>query len=112
MDTLREVTTITIQTNEMGDTIKVTTVTDRTKVRTRDSGLLRMEYEKILVDTVYIDKEENKSVAVVSSNTEIDEQGNITKRVNKVAQTLKWVFAIIIALMGLIIIERQTKRKT
>ena len=38
-DTLREITTITIDRNDKGDTLKVVQVTDRERVRSRINGL-------------------------------------------------------------------------
>ena len=56
-DTLREVTTITIRENEQGDTLRVSTVTDRERLTTRD--LARATEVKIVerIDTVYIQKD-------------------------------------------------------
>lgn len=57
-------------------------------------------------DTVSIESQTDKTEAVVGPNTEIDEQGNITKKVNRVAQTLKWGFLLIVAIIALIILIR------
>lgn len=106
MDTVKEVTTIIVRENEVGDTLRMTTVTDRTRASTKDR--YHDVKEKVLVrtDTVYIEKEIDKQVAVAGPNVEIDEQGNVTRRVNRVAQTLKWVFFAVISIAILIIVFR------
>ena len=58
-DTLREVTTITVQTNDRGDTLKVTQVTDRTKIR--DANRFRVQDSRLTVktDTVYVERRDS-----------------------------------------------------
>lgn len=58
-DTLKEVTTVTVQLNETGDTVKVSTVTDRT--RASDRSQLRDKSEKVIVktDTVYVERRDS-----------------------------------------------------
>ena len=60
----------------------------------------------VRTDTVYIERKADKTVAVAGPNTEIDEQGNVTKRVNRFAQSLKWLFLTLLAIIALIIIIR------
>lgn len=98
-DTIREVTTITICENEQGDTLRATTITDRTRASSRDH--YHDVKEKVLVktDTVYIQKEFDKQFVAAGPNVEIDKDGNVTKHVNRTAQTLKWVFFVLIALL-------------
>ena len=69
---------------------------------------VRSKKEDVYVrtDTVYIEREADKTVAVAGPGTEIDEQGNITKRVNRLAQSLKWLCFTLIAVIILIIIIR------
>ena len=80
-DTLREVlgrakrqsraTTITIRENEQGDTLRVSTVTDRERLTTRD--LARATEVKVIerIDTVYIQKDsvsvEDKKIGLSAS---------------------------------------------
>lgn len=110
-DTVREVTTITVQLNDTGDTLKISTVTDRTTVRDHDRTQYRTESVEVRVDTVYEEKEVDKTVAVAGPNTEIDEQGNVTKKVNRVAQTLKWLFLTLVAVIAIIILIRIKLRR-
>ena len=44
-------------------------------------------------------------------NVEIDKDGNVTKRVNRVAQTLKWLFLTLVAVIALIILIRIKLRR-
>lgn len=53
-DTMKEVTAITVCENERGDTIRMTTVTDRT--RNRDAIAMQRTKVEARVDTVYIEK--------------------------------------------------------
>ncbi len=110
-DTLREVTTITVQLNDTGDTLKISTVTDRERIRSMSDVRSKKEDVYVRTDTVYIEKEADKTVAVVGPNTEIDEQGNVTKRVNRVAQTLKWLFLTMVAVIAIIILIRIKLRR-
>ena len=110
-DTLREVTTIAVQLNDTGDTLKISTVTDRERIRSMSDVRSKKEDVYVRTDTVYIEKEADKTVAVVGPNTEIDEQGNMTKKVNRVAQTLKWLFLTLVAVIAIIILIRIKLRR-
>lgn len=103
-DTVREVTTITIRENEQGDTIKVVQVTDRERIRNRDRSALQEKKVEVRVDTVYIEKEVEKTVAAAGPGVEIDKEGNVTKTVNRLAQTLRWIFLVIVAVVALIVV--------
>lgn len=97
--------TITIRENEQGDTIRMTTVTDRTRIRDRERA---KDVEVKVVekhDTVFVQKTDS----VLVSNTNLT---NGMNRASPVVQTLKWVFWIIIALAGLIITITITKTIT
>jgi hypothetical protein len=110
-DTLREVTTITVQLNDTGDTLKISTVTDRERIRSMSDVRSKKEDVYVRTDTVYIEKEAEKTVAVVGPNVEIDKDGNVTKRVNRVAQTLKWLFLTLVAVIAIIILIRIKLRR-
>ena len=105
-DTVREVTTITIRENEQGDTIKMVQITDRERVRSRDRAALQEKKVEVRVDTVYIEKEVDKTVAAAGPGVEIDKEGNVTKTVNRLAQTLKWIFLVIVAVVVLIVVVK------
>ena len=104
-DTLKEITTVTVQLNETGDTVKVSTVTDRNRASSRD----RVRDVEIKVvertDTVYIEKTDS----VYIQNTNLTNLTN--KKSGGLVATLKWIFWIIIAIMGLIIIIKVCLRR-
>ena len=89
-DTLKEVTTVTVQLNETGDTVKVSTVTDRT--RASDRSQLRDKSEKLIVrvDTVYVERRD--SVLVKNSNQ---------ARASPLLKILKWILWIVVGLIAL-----------
>ena len=95
LDTLMEVTTITVRENEQGDTLRVTTVTDRLRSRTRDKA--RDVEVKVVerTDTVYIERRDSVYVEKARG------QPPAENRRAPAVTMLKWVFAIVIALIGL-----------
>ena len=96
-DSVMEVTTVTIRENEHGDTLRMTTVTDRTRIRDREraKGVEVKVVEKH--DTVFVQKTDS----VLVSNTN---RTNGTNPKSPVVQGLKWIFWIIVAIGVLIII--------
>lgn len=97
-DTLIEVTTITIDRNEAGDTLKVVQVTDRTRARNRDGIAKQMTKTVVRTDTVYVAVRDS---VVESRNYGATESGN---RPSAVARALKWVFWIIVSLTVFIVV--------
>ena len=98
-DTLREVTTITIDRNDKGDTLFRSVVTDRE--RTRNAADVRSKTVEVRVvrDTVYVEKRDSVSsfrFQDSSSNSAISHQTSI----------LKWIFAIVLALTVLMVVIR------
>ena len=133
-DTLREVTTIIIQQNEAGDTVKQSVVTDRYRGRNAEAAKvdfplraveLNLHDERLTVqrDTVYIEKRDS----VFVQNTDLTNPTNTTKGsglselflchdsgkpkrawslrslLHRFRATLKWIFWILIGLIGLIV---------
>ena len=97
-DSVVEVTTITIDRNEQGDTLKQSVVTDRLRTRNRDR-VKDVEVRTVVkTDTVYIERRD--SVRVSSST--IQDSGPMN-RTSPVVSTLKWVFWIIVAIGALMI---------
>ena len=100
-DTLQEVTTITIQTNDRGDTLKVAQITDRSRLRERSDIRHRSSDVRVRIDTVYIERRDSTSVSSsrfqVSGGEDKDTWGD------RFRSTLKWIFAVICAIIGLII---------
>ena len=110
-DTVRETTTITIvlrqaqEPDEAPDTLKISTVTDRTTVRDRSQLRVKSEKLKVETDTVYIERDSLRLTAYSLPGTEIDEQGNIRHQPSYI-RLLKWLFLTLIALTALIIVIR------
>ena len=96
-DTIREVTTITVQLGQAGDTVRVTQVTDRDRIR--DRSQLRDKSEKLIVktDTVYIEKRDSVVVR---------DAANISHHTSAISHLLKWIFWILVAGIVLIVILR------
>ena len=109
-DTVRETTTITVQLDTAGDTVRVSTVTERDHVRDRSQLKVKSEKLKVETDTVYIEREADKTVAAVGPNTEIDEQGNIRHQPSYI-RLLKWLFLTLVAIIALIILTRIKLRR-
>lgn len=100
--TLREVTTITLQQDAQGDTVKLVQITDRTRA-SRSEGYRDRE-EKIVVktDTVYV---------AIDSVTVNDRPATVSSKRSTVNQTLKWLFAILCAAIVLTLTIRFCLRK-
>ena len=105
-DTITITKTITIRESETGDTLRVSTVTERDHVRDRSQLRVKSEKLKVETDTVYVEKDSLRFTAYSLPGTEIDGQGNITKKVNRFAQSLKWLFLTLVAVIALIIVIR------
>ena len=96
-DTLREVTTITIDRNDKGDTLKVVQITDLTRARSRDNVVAQRVKTEVRVDTVYVEKRDS----VYIQNT------NLTNPTNKKPGFLtyvKWIFALVCAVVVLVVV--------
>lgn len=97
-DTIMEVTTIHVRTNEAGDTVFRSVVMDRLRGRTRNAIAVQKTKTEVVRDTVIIEKRDSVNV-----ETFRQAQGDRV-RASPVVQTLKWVFWIIIALTGFVIV--------
>ena len=98
-DTIMEVTTITVDRNEIGDTVRVSTVTDRERVRNRDAIAVQRTKTEVQRDTVVVEKRDS----VFIKNTNL---ANPTNKASPVVSSLKWIFWIIVAVIALIIVVR------
>ena len=99
-DTLREVTTITVQQNEAGDTVKLVQVTDRTRASAQ--AAVKDKEVKVIVQTDTVVVEKRDSIRVQDLGFRV----NGDQRQNRWAQSLKWVFWIIVGLIGLVIVVK------
>lgn len=106
-DTLREVTTITIDRNDRGDTLKLVQITDLTRARSRDNVVAQKVKTEIVRDTVYIEKTD--SVFVQNTNgfggltTGLT---NPTNKKNTFVSSLKWILAIAFLLLASVVLVR------
>lgn len=102
-DTLREVTTVTVQLGAAGDTVRVSTVTDRTRASVRDRAKAVEVRTEVRVDTVYLERRDS---VYVSQKAQISQNSRPAAWVSG----LRWVFWIIVALAGLILVFRFGKK--
>ena len=103
-DTLLETSTITITTNEVGDTLRLEKVTDRTRARAR--AQIRDNAERMTVER---DSASVKQDSVAVEDKKIGLSASTHKKESwstKTARLLKWTCAVIVALGALIIIIR------
>ena len=104
-DTLIEVTTVTVQLNEVGDTVKTSTVTDRTRARAFDR---RKDVEirtEIVRDTVYVEKRDS-SLQVTAYGLQEDGTPTVSGKLSAVSKIMKWVFWILVAGIVLVVVLR------
>lgn len=105
-DTLRETTVITVDRNETGDTLFMSVVTDRNRIQ--DRAAVRDKEEKVIVrtDTVYVEKRDSVFVSTTDRTNSTD-----AKKTSGLVSALRWIFWIIVALGGFVIIIRLAWRK-
>ena len=109
-DTIREVTTITVQTNDAGDTVKVVQITDRDRARNREAVRDKEERLVVRTDTVYIEKRDS-SLQVKAYGLQEDRTPTISGKLSAVSKILKWICWIIIGLIGLIVTAKVCHRR-
>ena len=102
-DTLREVTTITVQTNEKGDTIKVVQITDLTRARNRDTTSDTKEKTVTRIDTVYIERSDSVMVSTTNCTNYTNNKEGFWTRLRS---TLKWALAVIVGMIVLYLIKK------
>ena len=127
-DTLREVTTITIDRNDKGDTLKVVQITDRTRARNRDNVVAQKVKIVERIDTVYIQKDsvsvEDKKIGLSASTDGGSKRSGLSelflchdsgkpKRawslrslLHRFLTYVKWIFALICAVVVLVVVIR------
>ena len=89
-DTIREVTTITVQLGAGGDTTFQSVVTDRERLRDRSRSDRATHRSEVRVDTVYVERRD--SVLVKNSNQ---------ARASPLLKNLKWILWIVVGLIAL-----------
>ena len=109
-DTVREVTTVTVvirqsqEPDTPDDTLRITTVTDRKTIRSRDRVQLKDKKEVTRIDSVYVKRD---SIDFQSTTT-FSTPDHPEKKSAYVA-SLKWAFWILAAIIVLIIVVRIRK---
>ena len=99
-DTLMVTKTITIRENEAGDTIRMTTIMDRERVRSMADVRSKKEESRVVVDSIYIER--NDSIRTQNARF-ADREEN---RSSSLVSVLKWVLAVMVVLSMLIVIVR------
>ena len=104
-DTIREVTTITVQTNDAGDTVKVVQITDRDRARNREAVRDKEQRLVVKTDTVYIEKRDSSLRLSSLGAYGLQEDGTptISGKLSAVSKILKWITALVCAVVVLII---------
>ena len=101
-DTVWEKTTETLLVNDTGDTLQRNIVTNRLTVRDRNRVHdKRVKTSEVRDDVTTVTNDEKTVVA--GGKVEIDANGNVTKKDTPFRSALKWIVALIVAVMGLII---------
>ena len=94
-DSVVERTTVTVDRKENGDTVRVCIVTDRERVSDRSRNDRAMYRTMVKTDTVYVEKRDSVLIK--------NEKG---ARASPLLMNLRWIFWIVIALIGLIVVLR------
>lgn len=102
LDTLKEITTITVDRNDKGDTLRLTQITDRTRASARDRFKDIEVKEVVRTDTVYVERRDSVMV-----ETPRQARGDIG-RASPVVTGLKWVVAVMVVIC--ILIKGWTRR--
>ena len=101
-DTLQVVTVVTVDRNEAGDTVRVSTVTDRERVRNRDRFKAQETRVEVRVDTVFVAVRDS---VYVSQNSQISQKSGPSAFLS----ALKGVFWIIVSVTVFIIVLKVTR---
>ena len=101
-DTIVETTTITVRENEQGDTVRISTVTERDRSRSRADVRSMKEEVRVVRDTVFVERRD--SVEVKSEKGKVKSDG-----ASALVSALKWVFWILVALTVLMVLWKVSK---
>ncbi len=101
-DTLREVITQTIMTNDKGDTLKVTQVTERDQLRSRSDVKHKKKDVLAIRDTVYVVTRD--SVLIQNSMSWHQEKSTDSKQA--FVSALRWIMAIALILLATVVLVR------
>ena len=105
-DTIREVTTITVQTNDAGDTLKVVQITDRDRARAREAVRDKEERLVVKTDTVYIEKRDSSlrlsslgAYGLQEDPSARSGRATVSGKLSAVSKILKWITALVCAVV-------------
>ena len=118
-DTITITKTITIRESESGDTLRVSTVTERDHVRDRSQLKVKSEKLKVETDTVFIEKD---SLVVKEIPHQVRNEGNgglfgrdrstgHTGLIAGLTRNLRWLFFVLLAIIAIIILIRLTAKR-
>ena len=99
LDTLKEITTITVDRNDKGDTLRLTQITDRTRASARDRFKDIEVKEVVRTDTVYVERRD--SVRVYGSGLMVQGSGVMVQgssRASPFVRAVKWVVAVMVVI--------------
>lgn len=104
-DTIREVTTITVQQNEAGDTLKLIQVTNRERARERAQTKDKSEKLTVVRDTVYVGRCDSSYISTTNFTN------GTNSRASPFVTGVKWLVALVCSIIVLLIIIRFAWRK-
>ena len=111
-DTITITRTITVQTNDKGDTLRVNTETDRERIRSKADVRRQKVKTEIVRDTVYIEKRDSVFVQNTGGFDGLTTGlANPTNKKNTFVSSLKWILALVCAVVVLIITVKVCLRK-
>ena len=102
-DTIREITTITVDRNDVGDTIFRSVVTDRERIRNAADVRSKTVDVRVVRDTVYVEKRDSSYVKNTNGTNDTN------SRASPFVSSLKWIFFIIVSLIVLIVVIKFLK---
>lgn len=97
-DTIREMTMVTIQLGAEGDTTFQSIVRDRERVSSRDKRAAVVTKTEVRVDTLYVERRDSVNIRSPATNGQSGRSA--------LQSMLKWIFAIIIGLIALVVVLR------
>ena len=107
-DTLREVTTITVQTNEAGDTLRVERITDRSHGAIKVQSLeLRVERQLKVDSCKYVVDSVVDSIVVSTKPPSMNQAQPKGAKANAFKSILIWLFLVLIAATLLVLIIKK-----
>ena len=112
-DTITITRTITVQTNDKGDTLRVNTETDRERIRSKADVRRQKVETKVIRDTVYIEQRDSVLVQEFQGSSRGSGAGGASVQGSRASPLsyLKWAFWILIGLTALIITAKLCLRR-